>query len=114
TYSGGEYDSRLISRLEKAGLRYAYAYGEAGEAFMKWCCRTRRGAGIFYKPAHSINLAGMDETYAYLLDNNATNYPEQHGHYERVPWGEFIRRWRGFGGFAWTLVYDPAPSEPVI
>ena len=123
TYSGGEYDSRLIQRLEKAGLRYAYAHGgkdadrngqDDGEEFMQWCIRTRRGAGIFYKPNHSINLVGLDEQYAYLLDNNATNYPEQQGHYERVPLADFYRRWHGYGGFAWTLVYDPAPSDPYV
>lgn len=123
TYSGGEYDSRLVSRLEKAGLRYAYINDPNGrdsdrdgktdgEEFLEWCCATRRGAGIFYKPVHSINLAGMDDQYAYLLDNNDTNHPERTGEYERVPKAEFMRRWRGFGGFAWTIIAQPVPSEP--
>lgn len=123
SYAGGEYDTRLVQRLEAANLRYAYAYGgsdkngngrDDGEEFIEWTVRTRRGAGIFYKPNHSINLVGLDETYAYLMDNNATDYPEQQGHWERVPRAEFFRRWRGYGGFAWTLVYDPPPEAPWV
>ncbi len=122
-YSGGEYDDRLIKRLEAANVRYAYAHGgrdadgngrDDGEEFIEWCIRTHRGAGIFYKPNHSINIVGLDEDYAYLLDNNYTDYPERNGHYERVPREEFFRRWHGYGGFAWTLVYDPAPPAPFI
>lgn len=111
-YSGGEYDGRLISRLEAAGLKFAYVYDDP--AFFDWCTRTRRGAGIFYKPSHSINFVGRDAQYAYLLDNNAVSYPENHGHYERVEWNTFIRQWRGYGGFAWTLIYDPQPGDPVL
>ncbi len=123
TYSGGEFDDRLVRRLEAAGVRYAYAHGgkdangdgrDDGEQFIEWCVRTRRGAGIFYKPNHSINLVGLDAQYAYLLDNNYTDYPERNGHYERVPRAEFFRRWHGYGGFAWTLVYDPAPPTPFV
>lgn len=123
TYSGGEYDDRLVKRLEAKGLRYAYMHGgrdangngrDDGEEFLEWCVRTRRGAGIFYKPNHSINLVGLDEDYAYLLDNNYTDYPERHGHYEQVPREEFFRRWHGYGGFGWTLLYDPAPPAPYI
>jgi len=122
-YSGGEYDTRLVSRLEAAGLKYAWISdsrshdsdgdGTAdGEEFFYWCMRTGRGAGIFYKPSHSINFAGMDEQYVYLLDNNATDYPERVGYYERVPRADFFRRWRSYGGFAWTLIYDPLPGGP--
>jgi hypothetical protein len=123
TYSGGEYDTRLIARMEQAGLRYAYVHGGVDrdgngvddyEDFLEWCTRTRRGAGIFYKPMHSINCVGMDEQYVYLLDNNATNYPEQYGHYERVPRREFFRKSREYGSFAWTLIYDPTPPRPYI
>lgn len=111
TYSGGEYDSRLISRMEAAGLRYAYTHGDP--SFFDWVTRTRRGAGIFYKPSHSINFVGRDSQNAYLLDNNATSYPEAHGQYETVEFNTFVQRWKGFGGFAWTLIYDPPPSVPV-
>lgn len=121
-YSGGEYDSRLIKRLEAAKLRYAYVHAGAdrngngkddGEEFIEWACRTRRGCGIFYKPVHSINCVGIDANYVYLLDNNATDYPERVGHYERVPRADFFRLWRTqYGGFAWTLIYQPPPTTP--
>lgn len=118
TYSGGEYDSRLVTRMEKAGLKYAYIHdgreGATGEAFLTWCHRTRRWAGIFYKPSHSINFVGLDEQYVYLLDNNDVKYQERNGHPERVPRDEFFRKWRGYGGFAWTLIYAPPPARPTL
>ena len=92
-------------------MRYA-STGSGDFSFLEWCQRTRRGAGLFYKPSHSINFVGMDSQYVYLLDNNSTSYPERNGHYERVPIADFKRRWRGYGGFAWTLVYNPPPPLP--
>jgi hypothetical protein len=113
-YSGGEYGTRLVERLEAAGLKYAYCT-DGDPAFLEWCCRTRRGAGIFYKPAHSINCVGMDDQYVYLLDNNATTYPEDHGTYERVPREQFFQTWKSrYGGFGWTLVYQPGPARPAF
>jgi hypothetical protein len=116
-YSGGEYADRLVQRMEAANLRYAFTITndtEKGKAFLRWCRDTGRGAGIFYKPSHSINYVGEDAQYVYLLDNNATGYPESRGHYERVPVEEFYRNWQGFGGFAWTLIYSPAPPNPYL
>lgn len=111
TYSGGESNTRLVNRMEAAGLRYAYT--DTGDvSFLEWCARTGRGAGIFYKTNHAINLVGLDSEYAYLLDNNATAYPETVGHWERVPRATFEERWRGYGGFAWSLVYSPPPPLP--
>jgi len=110
-YSGGEYDSRLVQRMEAAKLKFAYVHDDPN--FFAWCTRTRRGAGIFYKPAHSINFVGMANNTAYMLDNNATGYPESHGQYESEDWETFVRKWRGYGGFAWTLIYDPPPGDPV-
>lgn len=110
-YSGGEYAGRHAKRLEAAGLRYAYTWS-GDVAFLEWCVRTGRGAGIHYKTRHAINLTGLDAEYAYLLDNNATDYPERHGTYERVPRATFERRWKERGGIAWTLVYTPPPPIP--
>lgn len=110
-YSGGESSDRLVKRMEAAGLRYAYT-AQGDVRFLEWCVRTGRGAGIFYKPKHAINLTGLDDQYAYLLDNNATDYPENQGHWERVPREHFERAWQEYGGFAWTLVYSPPPPLP--
>lgn len=113
TYSGGEYSSRLIQRMEAAGLRYSYTL-DGDERFLEWCIQTRRGAGIFYKPNHAICLVGLDKDYAYLLDNNYIDYPERNRGYEKVPRAEFMQRWKyEFGGFAWTPVYYPPPMLPV-
>lgn len=114
TYEGGEYSSRLIQRMEAAGLKYSYT--TTGEvAFLEWAIQTRRGAGIFYKPNHAINLVGLDQNYAYLLDNNDPGRPERTGSYERVPRQEFLRAWRNdYGGFAWCPVYVPPPMAPVL
>jgi hypothetical protein len=113
TYSGGEYGTRLVSRLESAGLRYAYV--ENGDpAFIEWACRTRRGCGIFYKPSHSILCVGIDADYVYLLDNNDIHHPEREGTYEAVPRDEFFQRWKNqFGGFAFTFIYQPGPAPSV-
>lgn len=107
-YSGGENDSRLVKRLEAAGLKYAYTNGD--EEFLHWCNRTGRVAGIFYKPNHAINFVGEDEQYVYLLDNNDVDRLERTGSYETVPRAEFYRRWHGYGGFAWTVAYLPPPA----
>jgi len=113
TYSGGEYSSRLIARMEAAGLRYAYTL-DGDERFLEWAIQTRRGCGIFYKPNHAICLVGLDREYAYLLDNNYIDYPERNRTYERVPRAEFMQRWKyEYGGFAWTPVYSPPPMLPV-
>ena len=110
-YGGGESIGRLVRRMEAAGLRYAYVTN-GDVSFLEWCMRTGRGAGIFYKPMHAINLVGLDQQYAYLLDNNYVTYPERNGHWERVERSVFERRWRGYGGVAWTLVYQPPPPLP--
>ena len=110
-YSGGESSSRLVRRMEAAGLRYSYTTtGQIG--FLEWAVRTGRGAGLFYKPRHAVNLVGLDAKYAYLLDNNDINHPERVGRYERVPRDVFEARWRAYGGIAWTLVYQPPPPLP--
>lgn len=107
TYAGGEYAGRLHDRLDKAGLRYAYTTsGDA--AFLEWCLRTRRGAGITYWPAHAVNLVHLDERQAGILDNNRI---------DRIIWvprDEFIRRWKGYGGWAWTVVYTPSPPPMTV
>ncbi len=104
-HSGGEYAERLNARMEAAGLRYAYT-DRGDEKFLEWAMRTRRGAGVTFWPQHAVNLVHLDETQAALLDNNRI---------ETIVWlsrEEFIRRWRGYGGWAWTLVYEPPPPRP--
>lgn len=107
TYSGGEYSTRLHSRMEAARLRYAYT--TSGDvAFLEWALRTRRGAGITYFPNHAVNLVHLDHERAGVLDNNRV---------ERVIWiprDEFLQNWKRYGGWAWTVVYDPPPPVPFV
>lgn len=107
TYGGGESSGGLISKCNKAGIRFAYTT-EGDVGFLDWVHRTKRGATIFYKPSHSINFYGWtpDGRQAILLDNNHT---QEHEYVERET---FIKKWKGFGGFALTPVYSPAPPRP--
>lgn len=107
TYSGGEYSTRLHERLHQAQLQYAYTV-EGDVTFLEWALRTRRGAGITYFPNHAVNLVHLDHERAGLLDNNRV---------EQIIWierQEFLSRWRAYGGWAWTLVYNPPPPLPFI
>lgn len=104
TYSGGEHGQGLTSKCERAGLRFAYT-NSGDEQFLEWVSRTRRGATIFYKPSHSICFCGYENGQAVLLDNNRIDV------FERVEKQEFIRRWKGYGGFALTMVYQPPPPH---
>jgi hypothetical protein len=107
TYSGGEYSTRLHERLDHARLRYAYTTsGDA--AFLEWALRTRRGAGITYFPNHAVNLVHLDGERAGLLDNNRI------GQIVWIEREEFLRQWKNYGGWAWTLVYDPPPPVPFV
>jgi hypothetical protein len=104
-YSGGESAQGLAAKFDKNGLKYAYTTS-GDTAFLDWCDRTRRGAVIFYYTNHSINFVGHSGGYAYVLDNNRED------HYITIEWNEFVRNWRGFGGFALTPVYVPPPPQP--
>ena len=48
------------------------------------------------------NFFGGPHRRAILLDNNRV------GQYITLPREEFLRRWRGYGGWATTPVYSPA------
>ena len=106
-YRGGEHASRLHKRLDAARLRYAYTvHGDV--AFLEWAIRTRRGAGITYFPNHAVNLVHLDAEWAGILDNNRVD------EIIWIPRAEFLARWKAYGGWAWTLVYDPPPPVPYL
>ena len=109
TYSDGEYDSRLRSRLDAAGIDYAYTL-KADPRFLDWASETRRGAVLWWKPSHCCTFMGWVERdgkqYASILDNN---YP---GRFELTPREQFIRLWAGYGGFAYSVIDAPASSIP--
>ncbi len=105
-YSGGESLDGLVEKMEQNGLRYAYT-DQGDPAFLDACTASRYGAVIFYFPNHSICFAGHHQTsagdVAFLLDNNRED------HFLTVPWPEFVREWKGYGGVALTPVYVPPP-----
>lgn len=107
TYHSGEYASRLHKRLDDAGVRFAGV--ENGDvAFLEWCIRTRRGAAITWKTAHMCLLVHLDEEWAGIIDNNRPAEVE----WERRD--SFVRKWRGYSGWATTVVYDPPPRPPWV
>jgi hypothetical protein len=101
TCLGGQSSASLHAKLERIGVHWASTTsGDVG--FLEWAVRTRRGCGITYYPMHYVNLVDLTAEHATLLDNNRV------GAYITIPRDEFIRRWRGFGGWATAVVYTPA------
>jgi hypothetical protein len=108
TYGDGEWDDQLRRRLNAANLDYVYT-NRSDPRFLDWCSQTRRGAICWWKPSHCCTFVGWvtgkdGNEYAAILDNN---YP---GKYEYTPREQFIRLWAGYGGFALSLVNEPASS----
>ena len=106
-YRGGESLGGLVAKAEDAGMRFAFT-GSGDEQFLEWCSRTRRGAVIFYYSSHSISFCGFMGGSAVVMDNNNV---ERLIH---IPKAEFLQRWRGYGGVAFTPVYTPSPPLPWI
>ncbi len=57
TYADGEWDSRLRDRLDAAGIDYSYTL-KADPRFLDWASATRRGAILWWKPAHCCTFVG--------------------------------------------------------
>jgi hypothetical protein len=109
SYSGGEYSSRLRSRLDAHQIKYAFT--EAGNlALLDFAHDTRRGALLWWKPSHCCTFCGWVEvdgkTYAVILDNNRVDQ------YELTERSQFHRLWAGYGGFALTVLGDPPAPPP--
>lgn len=108
-YSGGEYASRLRSRLDTEGVKYAYTE-QANLALLDFAHETRRGAVIWWKPSHACTFCGWVEIngriYAVVLDNN---FPDRFEYTEK---NQFHRLWASYGGFGLTVLSDPPSSPP--
>jgi len=107
-YSGPESVLGLAQKAKRfPWLKYAYT--SSGDAdFLEWCSRTRRGAAIHYYPNHAVTFCGYEGSDAILLDNNRT------GRLIRIDKSQFLREWRGYGGYALTVVYSPTPPRPWV
>jgi hypothetical protein len=107
TYGDGEWDTQLRRRLDAAGLDYVFTT-ESDPRFLDWASQTRRGAIMWWKPSHCCTFVGFvnrdGKEYAAVLDNN---YPGKYEYHERE---KFVRMWAGYGGFALSLINEPAPS----
>ncbi len=127
TYGDGEYASRLMQRLDAAGMKNKYYFTEKSDPrFLDWCTRNRTGAILWWKPSHCCTFEGfaMGEDilandrgakdvqpgvqYACILDNN---YP---GRFEYTERAQFVRLWASYGGFALCILDAPATSIPYL
>jgi hypothetical protein len=88
-----------------------WAYGNT-EAFLEWACRTHRGAIVSaYQGTHALNLVGLDDENAWVLDNTGPQ-GQQIVRYSRA---DFIRQWRESGPAALTpMGGSPTPPQPWI
>lgn len=94
-YSGGESYNGFTAKLKKAKIPF-YSTADGEVDVLDRCTAERRGAVIFYYPAHSILFCGFspDNQYAYVLDNNRIE------EFIKIPRATFIKNWRGYGGVA--------------
>jgi hypothetical protein len=121
-YSEGAGPAELYPAMDRVGIPYAaipgHGYAAGDEAFLDWCCRTRRGACVpvqlywcakcqQFHASHMINLVGLDNDFAFTLDNNGQRLDVQ-----RRPRADFLKEWKQSGGWAFTIVGTPNPPKP--
>lgn len=104
-FEGGEDEYHLQQKLQYARIDYrAVNHGEPW--FLDWASRTRHGAIIWWKPGHCCTFAGYiragdGRVYAAIIDNN---FPQR---FELTERSQFLRLWKGLGGFALTPLFPP-------
>ncbi len=106
-YSGGEYSDRHITRMNQAGIKYAYTTS-GNSNFLEWAIRNRYIAGITWGGNHMVNLVGFDNTNAYILNNNNTNKIIKQDKQR------FFQQWKNEGGWAFALIYNSPPPDYYI
>jgi hypothetical protein len=107
-HADGEYASEFASKMDRAGIRYAYTSREDDVSFLEWACETRRGCGVAVNNrAHMVMLVALDDEWACILDNN---HPEN---FKWVPREEFMADWLSSGSWAVAIVVgSPPPPIP--
>lgn len=108
-YAGGETARSIQEYFTREHIPFV-----ATEEGMPWIFDyandTRRAAIMWWKPSHCCTFVGWTMKdgveVAVVYDNNR---PGQFEYHER---DEFIRKWRGYGGFAAVPVVG-APSAPI-
>jgi hypothetical protein len=106
-YSGGEATAQQshTRKMDSMGLKYVTTTN-GDTRLLEWACETRRGCGVAFPAGHCVALVGHEEGQAVLLDNNHVD------HYDRIPWDEFVARWKRLGGLGFAFVYDAPPPTP--
>lgn len=105
-HAGGETSSSIRSKHDAVRLPYVYTL-HADPTFLDWCTKTRRGCIIWFYESHCVTFVGWanegGRTVAKINDNNRP------GRYISIERSEFLRRWRGYGGFALSILEPPVP-----
>lgn len=110
-HAGGETASSIIKFYKAADIPCVYTMSGNPE-FLEWVTRNRYASIIWFKERHCVAFCGFakdgsGKEVAIIQDNNRP------GTYESYPKLEFIRRWRGYGGFACVpLAGVPLASIP--
>ncbi len=109
SYSGGQTADSIKQIWSKH--RIPFETEENGKPdFLEWCSNNRSAALIWFFPSHCVTFCGFGRSsgrqVAWLLDNNRV------GQFIPVEKNEFIRAWRGFGGFAMATTLPPVPQVP--
>ena len=100
----------LRSRLDAADIDYSYTV-KADPRFLDWANGDAARCNPVVEAGSLLHLRRLGQSrngrqYAAILDNN---YP---GRFELTPREQFVRLWAGYGGFALTVMEDPASSLP--
>jgi len=108
-YAGGETAQSITNYYKANNMPFACTLN-GDPAFLVWASQNRRGAIVWWKPYHCCAFVGISvidgKEYAIIQDNNRP------GTFEKTPLKEFIEKWRGYGGFACTLLLSP-PQSPI-
>jgi hypothetical protein len=105
-YGGGEFPWTTASKLDDAGIYYAYTT-EGDESFLEWAISTGRGCNIDVKGGrHMVTLVHLTKEWAGILDNNNVR------RIRWIPRGRLLAEWRAGKGWGLTTVYPPAAPMP--
>lgn len=108
-HSGGETANSIQRYWTEANIPF-HKTEEGDPEFLDWATRERHGSIIWFFPYHCVHFCGLaivdGRKYAILCDNNRVEK------YLRVPYEEFVKRWREYGGFAMATTWSPPPPLP--
>jgi hypothetical protein len=108
-YAGGQTSDSIKRIWNKHKIPFE-AEENGRPEFLERVSEARHAAIIWFFPNHCVTFCGFGrnngQEVAWLLDNNRTE------RFIPVEKREFIRAWRGFGGFAMATTLPPVPFVP--